>query len=213
MEGMKTLIFGGTGFIGSNVMRYFLKNGNEIHTMIRHTSNKWRIDDLINQINIHEGDLKSDRRIESVVSSVRPDIVINCSGLVKGYDIDDQEGVIQENFQNTVNLVNACVKSNVEVFINSGSAKECGYSEVAILNDKCGGNPVGLYGIVKKAERLYVDMISKKYKKRYLTARLFTPFGYYDSETRLIPYVILSLIDKKEPLIRNSGGGTGFLIH
>ncbi|MEM0136391.1 MAG: NAD-dependent epimerase/dehydratase family protein, partial [Thermoplasmatales archaeon] len=65
--------------------------------------------------------------------------------------------------------------------------------------------------ITKRAERMYIDMVSRRFNKDYLTARLFTPFGYYDSVIRLIPYVILSIINEKDPIVKNPNDGRDFI--
>lgn len=211
MEVMKILIFGSSGFVGSNVTRYFTNNGEEVHVCLRSNSNTWRIGDLLENLIIHRGDLSSTDNIESIVSSVQPDVVINCAGIVAGFGVEDQEGVIQKNFVNTVNLVNTCVKLNVNQLLNTGSAYECGFSNNPIVGNECSNAPIGLYGIAKKAEREYIDMIAQKFEKKYVTLRLFTPFGYFDSPIRLIPYIILSLVNNRTPHIKNPFSGRDFI--
>ena len=129
-------------------------------------------------------------------------MVINCSGLVRGFNMKDQKGVINSNFQNTVNIVNSCINLNVDRFINTGSAYECGFSNRAISAINCGDRPIGLYGVTKRAESAYIDFINKKYSRNFTTLRLFTPYGYYDSPLRLVPYMFLSLINGLTPIIK-----------
>ena len=208
---MKVLIFGSSGFAGSNITRYFLENEEEVYVCLRNDSNTWRIKDLLESLNIHRGDLSSKSDIESIISSVRPDVVINCAGIVAGFGVEDQEGVIQSNFINTVNLANMCVKLNVNQLINTGSAYECGFSKTPIIGNECLNAPIGLYGITKKAEREYIDMIAQKFEMKYITLRLFTPFGFFDSPIRLIPYIILSLANNGTPHIKNPFSGRDFI--
>ena len=211
MEVMKVLIFGSSGFVGSNVARYLLSNGEEVHVCLRTDTNMWRIKDFLENLVIHRGDLSSRNDIESIITSIKPDVVINCAGIVSGFGVEDQEGVIQKNFVNTVNLVNSCVKLNVNQLINTGSAYECGFSNNPINGDNCSNAPIGLYGITKKAEREYVDMIAQKFERQYVTLRLFTPFGPFDSPIRLIPYIILSLAHHITPNIKNPFSGRDFV--
>lgn len=211
MEAMKVLIFGSSGFIGSNVTRCFFDNEEEVHVFIKGDSNTWRIKDIWENLVVHRGDLSSVNDVESVIASVKPDTVINCTGIVTGFGLDDQDGVIQKNFVNTVNLANICVKFNVNRLINTGSAYECGFSNAPIVGNKCVNEPIGLYGITKKAEREYIEMIARKYEKEYITLRLFTPFGPFDSPIRLIPYIILSLSHNIAPHIKKPASGRDFI--
>lgn len=208
---MKVLIFGSSGFVGSNITRYFAKNDEEVHICLRNDSNTWRIKDLLKDLIIHSGDLSWQDEIESIISSVRPDVVINCSGIVAGLGIKDQDYVIQKNFINTVNLANACVKLSVDELINTGSAYECGFSNNPVIGNECTNSPIGLYGITKRAEREYIDMIAQKFERKYITLRLFTPFGSFDSPIRLIPYIILSLLNGEIPTIKNPYSGRDFI--
>lgn len=208
---MKIMIFGSSGFVGSNITRYFIDNEEEVHAFLRKDSNTWRINDLKENLIIHNGDLGSKNDIESVISSVKPDVVINCSGIVAGFEIIDQDEVIQKNLINTVNLVNTCLKFNIDQLINTGSSYECGFSDSSISGNKCSNNPTGLYGITKKAEREYIDMIAKKFERDYTTLRLFTTFGFFDQPIRLIPYIILSLIHNEIPHINNPLSGRDFI--
>ena len=208
---MKVFIAGGSGFIGSSVLRKFLKENAEVHILIRNTSKLWRIEEIKGQINLHYGELSSQGEIEAIISSIKPDVVINCSGVVRVFGLNDQNDVIQSNFVNTVNLVNACLRGNVGVFFNTGSAYECGFSDKPILSKECNGNPIGLYGIVKRAERYYIEMVAQSDAMTCINFRLFTPFGFYDVPFRFIPYVILSLLRNKEPDIRNPLSGRSFI--
>ena len=208
---MRVFLAGGSGFIGSSVVRKFLKENAEVHILIRKTSNLWRIGEIKDQINIHYGELSSQNDIEAVFTSVKPDVVINCSGIVRGFGLEDQNNVVQSNLVNTMNLVNSSLRSGVETLLNTGSAYECGFSNRPILAKKCNGNPIGLYGIVKRAERHYIDMISRNYAKSYINLRLFTPFGFFDAPFRLIPHVILSLLRNVDPEIRRPEDGRSFI--
>ena len=73
MEVNKVLIFGSSGFVGSNVTRFFLQKGEEVHVCLRDHSDKWRINDLIGNLTVHKGDLslKKRHRIYSFFSKTR----------------------------------------------------------------------------------------------------------------------------------------------
>lgn len=208
---MRIFIVGGSGFIGSNIVRQFLTKGDEVYVFVRKASNLWKLNDILQDINFVYGDLRHESSIFGALMKIKPDVTINCSGLVAGFSVEDQKDVIQSNFINTVNIVNACLSANVEMLISTGSAYECGFSPNPIFKTNCNKEPIGLYGITKRAERLYIESINKKYKKQYITARLFTPFGYFDSTKRLIPYIITSLIFGQTPNIKDPNSVRDFI--
>lgn len=203
------LIFGATGFVGSNLTRFFLNEGNEIHVVVRKNSDFWRLRDIQNQVDILYGDLTSSRRVKSVVNNCQPEIIINAAGVVGGFDLEDQGGVVESNLEGTINLMNAFEDSNAECLLNTGSAYEYGYSKEP-LKESSQGEPIGLYGITRKASTEYVSFLAKKYKRKGFTLRLFTPYGPYDSVKRLVPYTLVSLLIGNKVNIRNPGSSRDF---
>ncbi len=189
----RILVIGGTGFIGSNLARYFQRHGEDIYIVSRGIDNFWRIKDIMDTLSFLKCDLLSFKEVEKILNEVKPDVVINSSGTVRGFRLDDQNNVVDQNLIATINLTNAFVKSEAEVFINSGTAYEYG-SIKGVIDESSNGHPIGLYGITKKASSEYVYNVAKKYQKKMFTARIFTPFGPLDTGNRLIPYVIASTI-------------------
>ena len=206
----KILILGGNGFIGSNLTSYFLRKGYELHLMLRKDASLWKIKEILPQINIYAGDANDIESLVSLIDVVRPDIVINATGIVKGETINDQEGVITSNLTTTVSIVNSFIKSRANILINTGSAKEYGFSSSAI-DENFHGIPIGLYGATRKAATEYSQFIAKKCEKKIINLRLFTPYGPFDSSNRLIPYCILNLIQKRRPDIKNTRGTRDFV--
>jgi len=94
---MKALVTGGTGFIGSHLIEFFLNKGIEIFALVRDNRNlKW-----LKGLNIHplRGDLLS---IPSLPSDINT--VIHTAGLTKAFDVADYYTV---NQQGTASLFQA----------------------------------------------------------------------------------------------------------
>ena len=72
MERLKILITGGTGFVGSNLVRCFYKGGHDIAMTMRTDSNMWRISDLSKNIRIFNTDLTDKNEIMSTFTSFKP---------------------------------------------------------------------------------------------------------------------------------------------
>jgi len=56
------LVTGATGFIGANLTRRLVNNN--IHIIIRKSSNMWRIDDIKKKLNIHYIDLNNNKELK-----------------------------------------------------------------------------------------------------------------------------------------------------
>ncbi len=52
----RVVITGATGFVGSNLTRRLLKDGHEIHLLVRHDYTRWRIDAIRSDVRLHTVD-------------------------------------------------------------------------------------------------------------------------------------------------------------
>lgn len=73
----KILITGSAGFVGANLSYCLVNSDNEIHIILRETSNLWRIKDIIYKASIHYCDLNSREKIKKIFSSIKPEIIFN----------------------------------------------------------------------------------------------------------------------------------------
>ena len=106
-------VFGASGMLGSAVLD--------------------RLDDMYHVLNpTHEEcDLTSLESCDSFFDWNSPDTVVMCAGKVGGIkaNMEDPLGFLNENLMMTMNVVNSCVKNDVETFINVASScmypREC----------------------------------------------------------------------------------------
>jgi len=75
----RILVTGATGFVGANLLRKLIDSKNDIHIIIRSTSNTWRIKDIIYKASIHYCDLNNRGKIKKIFSSIKPEIIFNFS--------------------------------------------------------------------------------------------------------------------------------------
>lgn len=206
----KILLFGGNGFIGSHLASFFLKQGCEVHLALRRDANLWRISGIYSEINAHRVSVANSENIDSLIHTIMPEIIVNASGVVRGESMIDQQGVIESNLTLTINIVNSYIHSKADILLNTGSAKEYGFSPTAI-DENYHGIPVGLYGATKKAATEYSQFMSLMHMRKIITLRLFTPYGPFDSADRLIPHCIVNLIQGRRPNVRNLNGIRDFI--
>ena len=75
----KALITGITGQDGSYLAEFLLEKGYEVHGIVRRASisNTARIDHLMGQITLHDGDLSDSSGLIRLVGEIRPDEIYN----------------------------------------------------------------------------------------------------------------------------------------
>lgn len=194
----RILISGATGFIGANLVRKCLEAEAQVYIFTRITSNKWRIRDVLKDINEFRVDLLNYERLKAMVSEIKAEIIFHMVAY-GGYPYQkDADDIIRTNIIGTANLLNVCLKVGFNVFVNTGSSSEYGIkSEPANEADLL--EPNNNYGIAKASATLFCQAKARSEKLPIITLRLFSPYGYYEAATRLISSVIISCLRGKNP--------------
>ncbi|MFG1415197.1 MAG: NAD-dependent epimerase/dehydratase family protein [Thermoplasmataceae archaeon] len=210
MEGLKILITGGTGFIGSNLVHFFNKKGHNVATTMRAQSNPWRISNLLTDIDIFKLDITDKERVNEVFAFFKPDIVINTIAY-GGYHFEtDSARILAINFNGTANLVESYVNSNAELLINTGSSSEYGFKDHPISEQDI-LEPMGPYAVSKAAATLYSRSRSIESNRKIVTLRLFSAYGEFEEAHRLIPYLIYSSIMAKAARLNDQNNVRDFI--
>lgn len=199
----KVLVTGATGFVGSNLVRRLLDEEYEVHILTRESSNKWRIRDILPNLNEHSVDLLDGNRLKPLLEQINPDVIFHLATLgIYGGIQSPEKDVIETNLFGTMNLINACENIEYRCFVNTGSSSEYGpKKELMKENDVC--EPINVYGISKCAATLYGNFIARTKGKPIIGFRLFSPFGPYDDKSRLMTYAITNTLQNKPLMLAN----------
>ncbi len=206
----RILITGATGFVGSNLARFFVNKGLSPHIFIRKDSNLWRISDILNKLKPHIIDLNDEIKTRDIILRLKPEIILHCAAY-GGYHFQlDLKKIIQTNIIGTMNLLNACVKSGFECFINTGSSSEYGLKNRPIRESDL-LEPVTNYAVAKATATLFCSALAKRKKLPIVSLRLFSAYGYYEEGHRLIPSVMLSCLRKENPKLSSGSPVRDFI--
>ncbi|MFA5392042.1 MAG: SDR family NAD(P)-dependent oxidoreductase, partial [Candidatus Omnitrophota bacterium] len=77
LKNRRVLITGATGFIGANLVRKCLDAGAKVSILTRSASEKWRIEDILGEVQECVADLLDYDRLKKVVSKIKPEIVFH----------------------------------------------------------------------------------------------------------------------------------------
>lgn len=166
----KILVIGTTGFIGAHV-KEVLSNAYDIAGASK------RIDNYI--------DLEDRHSIESALEKIRPQIVINCAGIVE----NSEQAALNEVFtKNLLEEINTC-QLPVERVIISGSAAEYGIVDKKNIPVK-EGTPLNAnsgYDLSKRRETSFALDYGKRHGLPITVVRIFNPIGVGMHPKFLIP--------------------------
>lgn len=200
LSGKKVLISGASGFIGSNLVRRLLGEGCRVSILTRRQSAKWRIQGILKNVKNYTADVTDRRMLKKAVSAVKPDIILQTS-VYGGHRYQDESGkIFDTNIIGAKNLLDVCLEEGFGLYINTGSSSEYGVKHSPMKEGDI-LRPVTEYGISKAWASMYCKAAAEINRAPVTTLRIFSPYGYYDSPTRLIPYLVTSCLRGRNPRI------------
>lgn len=126
LKNKRVLVTGGTGFVGSYILRYLVDKGYEnVFCLKRESSKLDLIKPIENKISYFNGDLNDVSSLENAISQV--DIVIHCAAIVS-FKKKDRDVLMKVNVEGTANLVNICNDNEIEKLIHISSIASLGRS-------------------------------------------------------------------------------------
>ncbi len=194
----KILVTGATGFVGANIARHFVSRGADVAIFTRHGSDKWRINDILKKISDYPVDLLDERSVQKTVAHIKPAIILHAATYGGYQHQKDTRKIFDVNFTGTVNLLKACKETGFELFVHTGSSSEYGLKTKPIKEDSS-LKPVTDYGVSKAAASLYCQSCALRDRLPIAILRLFSPYGYFDDASRLIPYLIGECLADRGP--------------
>ena len=185
----RTLVTGAAGFIGSNLVRRLTADGHDVHCLVRPGSALWRLEGIEPRVTLHVAELAHSDAVAEVLSRVRPTWVFHLA--VHGaYSFQNDVGkMLETNVVGTQNVLAAAVANGATAFVNTGSSSEYGPSLHA--PDEYEVLAPDSYYAVTKAAATYLCRVTAKQSRAYIpTLRLYSVFGPFENERRLMPTLI-----------------------
>lgn len=188
--GVRVLVTGATGFVGSHVVHRCLADGHTVSVLVRDPNRMERLADIRDRITIHQADICDENAVVRVVQAVRPEWIFHMANapLIAGVSVSDAQ-MFSTNTLGLMHLLAACKQVPVTAFINGGSSAEYGQTSVAMTETMlC--VPRTPYAVSKLAATTYASMVGKSDGFPIVTFRLFSPFGPEDASERFLPRLI-----------------------
>lgn len=196
------IITGATGFVGANLARRLLGDGYELHLLVRRNYAPWRIESIMSQINLHYVDLGNAEMLTALIREIKPNWIFHLAAYGAYSSQTDFHRMIQTNFIGTVNLVEACLKTGFEAFVNFGSSSEYGFKDHA-PSEKEYIEPNSHYAVTKASATLFCRYMAQTQDMHLVTLRLYSIYGPWEEPTRLIPTMIMRGLQGELPPLVN----------
>jgi dolichol-phosphate mannosyltransferase len=178
-----------------------LADGVDVHLLVRDGHNRWRLEDVLDQVQLHEADLGDAQALRGLLRDIRADWVFHLATHGAYPQQRDIEQIVQTNVAGTINLLEAALKAGFEAFVNTGSSAEYGFKDHAPAETEW-LEPNSAYAVTKAAGTLYCSHIARSAGAHILTLRLYSVYGPFEEPTRLLPQLLArSLSDTLPPLV------------
>ncbi|MBL6991109.1 MAG: UDP-glucose 4-epimerase GalE [Bacteriovoracaceae bacterium] len=178
MQEVYGLITGGAGYIGSHVVKLLGESGYKTVTYDNlSTGNK----DSVLYGEFVEGDLADLETLDGVFKKYKIGYVIHfAASIIVPESVEDPMKYYQNNTQNSANLINMCIKHNVNNFIFSSTAATYGLGDGNPdgVDEKCLPLPINPYGRSKlMTEWMLEDVANITPDFNYIALRYFNVSG------------------------------------
>ncbi len=186
----RVIVTGAAGFVGANLARRLLRDGHDVRLLVRPAQNLWRLDEIRHQVELVEVDLGDSERLDDLVRALRPEWVFHLAAHGAYPHQTDWRRMVAANIVGTVALVEACLRSGVEAFVNTGSSSEYGFQDHAPAETEP-LEPNSAYAVTKASATMFCRHLAVSRQVHLPTLRLYSVYGPYEEPSRLMPSLIV----------------------
>jgi nucleoside-diphosphate-sugar epimerase len=199
---MKVLITGASGFVGSHVARLLVAEGCEVYALVRESSNRWRIRDILPSMYLRQSDLVAFENVNTYLQEIKPELCIHLAWYaVPGKYLNSQENL--DSIQASINLLSQLAELGCKRFVGIGTCFEYDLS-LGYLSESSLTKPITLYAATKVALSTILQQFAQITEMEIAWIRLFYQYGPMEDERRLIPGIISSLL--RDEVVKTTKG-------
>lgn len=202
---MQVLVTGAEGFIGSHLVETLVSSGHKVRAMVQYNSFGsvgWLSEissNILSDVEIIHSDIRDMRGCENACRDV--DSVIHLAALIAiPHSYDHPSSYIATNIVGTHNLLEASLKENIELFIQTSTSEVYGTAQYVPIDESHPLNPQSPYAATKVA----ADQLARAYWTSYglpvITIRPFNTFGPRQSQRAVIPTIVAQYLNSQQEL-------------
>lgn len=198
----RAFVTGGSGMIGSLLVRRLLAQGTDVAVLSRLGANRLRLNDIARDIQWVETDIGDSVGIGKFLTQYRPTVVFHLASTPFNPPTIPLSEHLSVNTLGMAGLVEGLASCPDARVIYTGSAAV--YGSVSQAGEDSACVPATWLGATKAAGATLLAAHARMTGMRVMELRLYTPYGPWERPTRLIPSVVLSALDRRP--VRTSEG-------
>jgi len=173
---MKVLVIGGAGYIGSHVVKEFMKSGHKV-TVFDNLSSGLRCN-LFPENDFIYGNILIQNDLDSAFAKGFDAFVHLAAFKAAGESMISPEKYSVNNIIGTLNIINSAVSHGCMKMIFSSSAAIFGEPEYLPIDEKHPKNPINYYGFTKLKIEEFMDWYDQLKGLKFAALRYFNAAGY-----------------------------------
>jgi len=193
---MRTLLTGAAGFVGAVLARRLVRDGHELHALVRPGSDLWRLEGV--EARVHEVDLADEPAVSDVVARVRPEWIFHLAAHGAYPFQSDFRAMVRTNVLGTLHLVESCLRVGFDALVNTGSSSEYGLVDHPPTEDE-EPRPSSDYAVTKLTATLYCRAAAARSGRSIPTLRLYSVYGPYEEPSRFVPQLAVRGLEGNLP--------------
>lgn len=209
----RILVAGGAGFIGSHIVDKLIKADAEVTVLDNlYTGRIENIKHHEQNRNFHfvKGDVRNFKLVKKLVENI--DAVLNLAAVVSvPRSVENPLLTNDVNVKGTLNLLKACLDSNIRRFIQTSSASIYGDTKTLPVREDCTPKPISPYAVAELAAENYAKVFYKVYGLETVCLRYFNVYGprqTYSQYSGAITIFVNQLLHNNSPTILGDGEQT-----
>jgi UDP-glucose 4-epimerase len=206
----KCIITGASGFVGANLTEKLIREGHEVHLLLRERYTSWRLEQFLPYVQLHIVNLLDRETLTKTIEAIHPDWIFHLAAYGAYSWQDDSAEAINTNYLSTVNLLEMSLKTGFDAFVNTGSSSEYGLKDHAPSEDEF-IDPNSYYAATKAAATLFCRFTAQRYTCPIFNLRLYSVYGPYEEPRRLIPTIISKCLQGDFPPLASADIARDFI--
>ena len=206
---MRALVTGGSGFIGSNLVRALLARGDDVRVLDNFsTGSRANLAGLEHDVQLVEGDLRSYERVHAAVRGA--EVVFHQGALPSvPRSVQDPLTTTAVNIEGTLNVLLAARDEGVRRIVNASSSSVYGNTGSLPRVETQAPDPISPYAVAKLAAERFCTSFSRVYGMEIVSLRYFNVFGPRQDPTSqyaaVVPRFIRAIADGEPVTIYGDG--------
>lgn len=207
-----SLVTGGAGFIGSQLVRSLLQDGHQVRVLDNFSTGKRsNLHDKGSEIELIEGDIRDKAAVENAVQGM--DYVFHQAAYVSvPGSMEEPEKCFEVNVAGTVTLLAAALAAGVTRVVQASSSAIYGNPARVPIDEDDEQGALSPYAASKRAMEIYGELYTQAFGLAVVSLRYFNVYGPRQSPASdyaaVIPLFIDRLANGEPPVIHGDGRQT-----